>query len=77
MYDILSSRRKAKLIAMVNEAQADGWQLVGGHQHVVYEEVVSVDYKLEIMGGIVPENWEQEENYRTTGCWSQSMVKED
>ncbi len=77
MYNILSSRCKAKLISMVEEAEANGWRVSGGHQHVVYEEVVSIDYKIEMSHGIVPEGWSPEENYRTTGCWSQSMVKED
>ena len=36
MYDILSSRSKAKLLSMVNERLADGWKLVGGHTHVYF-----------------------------------------
>ena len=59
MYDILSSRSKAKLLSMVNERLADGWKLVGGHTHVVYEEEV--------------DSYESEPILRTTGCWSQAM----
>ena len=59
MYDILSSRSKAKLLAMVNERLADGWKLVGGHTHVVYEEEM--------------DSYDSEPILRTTGCWSQAM----
>ena len=74
MYDILSSRCKAKLIAMVNEARADGWQLVGGHQHVVYEEEMTVGVT---DSGIVLDLPEEMYEVRITGCWSQSIYKED
>ena len=59
MYDILSSRNKDKLIAMVNERLADGWKLVGSHVNVVYEEEVP--------------GFESESIIRTTGNWSQAM----
>ena len=59
MYDILSSRSKAKLLSMVNERLADGWKLVGGHTHVVYEEEI--------------DSYNSEPILRTTGCWSQAM----
>ena len=59
MYDILSSRSKAKLLSMANERLADGWKLVGGHTHVVYEEEV--------------DSYNSEPILRTTGCWSQAM----
>ena len=59
MYDILSSRNKDKLIAMVNERLADGWKRVGSHVNVVYEEEVG--------------SYESEPVIRTTGNWSQAM----
>ena len=59
MYDILSSRSKDRLLSMVNEREADGWKLVGGHMHVVYEEEM--------------DSYDSEPILRTTGCWSQAM----
>jgi hypothetical protein len=66
-YTIISSRCKDKLIGHIKDYIEDGWVPQGGHCHVVYEEEVQVEESFSVTGFVT--------ELRTTGCWSQSMVK--
>jgi len=74
-YTIISSRCKEKLINHVKDYIEDGWLPLGGHCQVVYEEEVEIGWKVSRSDDESVASMETE--IRTTGCWSQSMIKGD